>query len=481
MATSIFPGEAPDRPQEECAVFGVYSQTDDVARLTCFGLQALQHRGQESAGIAVGDGDTVTVTKDLGLVAQVFDEGVLSALKGNLAVGHCRYSTSNNANPWASSQPHISAIDDELVALAHNGTLVDTRALKAFLVSEGVQFRSSTDSEIACQAIGHFTRQTHHLREGIKATMEAIRGAYAMVLASPHALYAFRDPNGIRPLCLGELPDGRGWVVSSETCGLDIVGARFVRDVEPGEILRIGEDGLSSSHGLPAGEHRGCIFEYVYFARPDSTIDGQSVYESRRSMGRELARESAVDADLVMGVPDSGVPAALGYAEESGIPFADGIVKNRYVGRTFIQPTQEMRQMGIRIKLNPLPSVIAGKRLVVVDDSIVRGNTSKQLVSMLRAAGATEVHLRISAPEVTWPCFYGIDTPSQDELMAATMSNEQMREFIGCDSLAFISVEGLRASVRSEHRTFCEACFTGRYVVELPDYLKKTSFLAKEQ
>ncbi|MDU1389396.1 MAG: amidophosphoribosyltransferase, partial [Eggerthella sp.] len=408
MSTSILPGERPDRLEEECAVFGVFAPGEDVARMTCFGLQALQHRGQESAGIAVGDGATVMVSKDLGLVTQVFDEASLAALEGFVAVGHARYSTSGGAASWEAAQPHISAIDDVLIALAHNGTLVNTNALRARLVDEGVQFRSGTDSEVAAKAIGRVTQETHHLRNGIRRAMEELSGAYAMVLASPDSLYAFRDPNGIRPLCIGELPDGRGWVVSSETCGLDIVGAQYVRDVEPGEIVRFNRDGMYAEQGVPARASAACIFEYVYFARPDSVIDGQSVYQARRSMGRILAQEAPVEADLVLGVPDSGVPSALGYAFESGIPYADGIVKNRYVGRTFIEPTQAMRQLGIRLKLNPLRSVIEGKRLVVIDDSIVRGNTSKKLVQMLRDAGAAEVHLRIVSPEVLWPCFYGI-------------------------------------------------------------------------
>ncbi|MBQ9690642.1 MAG: amidophosphoribosyltransferase [Eggerthellaceae bacterium] len=469
MAGSIFPGEAPDRPQEECAVFGVFSTTDDVARLTAFGLQALQHRGQESAGIAVGDGETVTMTKDLGLVTQVFNESALSALSGRSAIGHCRYATSGHGDPWLSAQPHMSAIGEVLVALAHNGTLVDTNALRAELVSKGIQFRSPTDSEVACQAIGYYTRETQHLTQGIEATMKLLKGAYAMVLTSPTALYAFRDPHGIRPLCLGELPDGRGYVVSSETCGLDIVGATFVRDIKPGEIIRINEEGISTKQAVEPKEPRGCIFEYVYFARPDSIIDDQSVYQARRRMGAILARESGVDADLVIGVPDSGVPGALGYATESGIPFADAIVKNRYVGRTFIQPTQEMRQMGIRIKLNPLPELIKGKRLVVVDDSIVRGNTSKKLVEMLRAAGAKEVHMRIVSPEVTWPCFYGIDTPTREELISSHMTADDVCQFIGADSLTFISLDGLHEAVRNaRHQTFCEACFTGDYFVPVP-------------
>jgi amidophosphoribosyltransferase len=320
---------------------------------------------------------------------------------------------------------------------------------------------------VAAKSIGLVTAMTHHLRDGIAAAMNLMKGAYAMILCTADSLYAFRDPLGIRPLCLGQLENG-GWVVSSETCGLDIVGAKYVRDVEPGEIIRINAEGVDSRLAVPCSKRASCIFEYVYFARPDSVIDGQSVYQARRACGRILARENAVDADLVLGVPDSGVPAALGYAAESGIKYSDGIVKNRYVGRTFIQPTQEMRQMGIKLKLNPLPDVIAGKRLVVIDDSIVRGNTSKQLVQMLRDAGALEVHLRITSPEVMWPCFYGIDTDTRDQLLAANMSLEEMCEWIGCDSLAFMSIEGLREAVSgASHDGFCEACFTGDYPVEV--------------
>ena len=476
------PGQRPDRLEEACAVFGVYAPGEDVARMTCFGLQALQHRGQESAGIAVGDGETILVEKDLGLVTQVFSDASLSALEGFVAVGHARYSTSGGAASWEAAQPHISAIDDVLIALAHNGTLVNTNAIRTRLIGEGVQFRSRTDSEVAAKVIGVATQQSHHLRTGIRHAMETLRGAYAMVLASADSLYAFRDPHGIRPLCIGQLPDGRGWVVSSETCGLDIVGAQYVRDVAPGEIVRFNKEGMLSEQAVPAAEPAACIFEYVYFARPDSVIDGQSVYQARRNMGRILAQEAPVEADLVLGVPDSGVPSAMGYAAESGIPYADGIVKNRYVGRTFIQPTQAMRQLGIRLKLNPLPSVISGKRLVVIDDSIVRGNTSKKLVQMLRDAGAAEVHLRIVSPEVLWPCFYGIDTDTRDQLIAANMSNAEMNEWIGSDSLAFISLEGLRRALPDvRHPGFCEACFSGVYPVEIPQSVVKKSFLTKKE
>ena len=464
MATSAVLGDRPDRMEEACAVFGVYAPGEDVARLTCFGLQALQHRGQESAGIAVGDGETILIHKDLGLVDQVFDEGVLANLTGDIAIGHTRYSTSGGGG-WAAAQPHVSAIDDELIALAHNGTLVDTKPQRAWLANEGVQLYSFTDSEVAARTIGVDTRRAGHIRAGIRLMMQQLHGAYAIVLVTPVALYAFRDPNGIRPLSLGKLPNDRGWVVASETCGLDAVGAEFVRDVDPGEIVKASIAGLESEQGIAPARRASCIFEYVYFARPDSIIDGDVVYHARRRMGRILAQEAPVDADMVLGVPDSGVPPALGYSAESGIEYCDGIVKNRYVGRTFIQPTQEMRQMGIRIKLNPLPSLIRGKRLVVIDDSIVRGNTSKKLVEMLREAGATEVHLRIVSPEVLWPCYYGIDTDTRDQLISANMTHEEVRAYIGCDSLAFISLEGLHSAVRASHNGFCDACFSGDYPV----------------
>ncbi|MGI6591001.1 MAG: amidophosphoribosyltransferase [Eggerthellaceae bacterium] len=477
MSTSLVPGERPDRMEEECGVFGVFAPGEDVARLTCFGLQALQHRGQESAGIAVGDGETVLVHKDLGLVTQVFDEASLAALTGEVAIGHCRYSTSGGAGAWDAAQPHISAIDKVLIAVAHNGTLVNVADQRAFLVSKGITLRSNTDSEVATKTIGFVTRKTGHIRDGIRAVMEHLKGAYAMVLINPDCLYAFRDPYGIRPLVMGKLPEDRGWVVASETCALDAVGAEFVRDVEPGEIVRINAEGLHCEQGVPPAPRAACIFEYVYFARPDSNMDGQVVYHARRRMGRILAQEAPADADLVLGVPDSGVPPAIGYAIESGIPYSDGIVKNRYVGRTFIQPTQTMRQMGIRIKLNPLPSVIRGKRLVVIDDSIVRGNTSRKLVEMLRQAGAKEVHLRIVSPEVKWPCFYGIDTDTQDQLLSANYSVEEACKWIGADSLAFISLEGLHKAIHTSHDGFCDACFSGKYPIPIPYAMQKRSFL----
>lgn len=461
---------------EECGVFGIWAPTLDIARLTYFGLHALQHRGQESAGIAVGDGSTVLVQKNLGLVTQVFSDSDIASLVGKVAIGHVRYGTCGSST-WTSAQPHLSTIGDEIIGLAHNGTLVNSDALRHQLVSEGVPFLSNTDSEAAAKMIGYFTEQTHHIREGIRKTMEILSGAYAMVLINNESLYAFRDPYGIRPLVLGELEHGAGWVVASETCALDIVGARFVRDVRPGEILKISADGLLSEVGVPAKERRLCIFEHVYFARPDSTIEGDLVYDVRVKMGERLAQESAVEADLVIGVPDSGLPPAVGYARATGLPFAEGLVKNRYVGRTFIQPTQELRERGVRLKLNPMRSVIEGKRLVVVDDSIVRGTTSRQIVSMLYEAGAAEVHMRIVSPETIWPCFYGVDTDVQEQLISAHHDVEGVREHIGADSLAFLSIEGLHACVNQECGSYCDACFSGRYPVEIPATFARSKFI----
>lgn len=495
-----------DHLHEECGVFGVWAPDRDVARLTYFGLRALQHRGQESAGIAVGDGGTVMVRKDLGLLDRVFSNADLSTLSGQLAVGHVRYGTAG-AKSWEASQPHLSTINSVIIALAHNGTLVNTDELRRQLIELGVPFLSNSDSEVATKLIGYFTQRTGHLREGIRKTMELVRGGYAMTLINEQALYAFRDPHGIRPLVLGKLVDegldqadtasvsqlpsqdgastvdsavhvthAGGWVVASETCALDIVGAEYVRDVRPGEILRISAEGLVSEQGVPAAEESAnCIFEQVYFARPDSIMNGKSVYACRYDMGRQLAHEEPVDADLVIGVPDSGLPPAEGYSHESGIPFGEGLIKNRYVGRTFIEPTQELRAMGVRMKLNPLRDNIEGKRLVVIDDSIVRGTTMVQLVKMLRNAGAKEIHIRINSPEVIWPCFYGIDTDVQSQLISANKTVDEICEYIGADSLAFLSVEGLLKVMPKGG--YCDACFTGRYPVAIPESFGRDKFM----
>lgn len=498
-----------DTLNEECGIFGVWAPDRDVARLTYFGLRALQHRGQESAGIAVGDGGTVMVRKDMGLVSHVFNNADINALSGQLAVGHVRYGTAG-AKSWEESQPHLSTIGDVIVALAHNGTLVNTDELRRQLIELGVHFNSGSDSEVAVKLIGYFTQETHHLREGIRKTMELIRGGYAMTLINEEALYAFRDPHGIRPLVLGRLTSDEGvaaadaaaaaaampsdaasaedlvgdevlasaagWVVTSETCALDIIGAEYVRDIRPGEILRISAEGLVSEQGVPAAEKTAhCIFEQVYFARPDSIVDGKSIYACRYDMGRRLALECPVEADMVIGTPDSGLPSAEGYAFESGIPYGTGLIKNRYVARTFIEPTQELRAMGVRLKLNPLKDVIEGKRIVVVDDSIVRGTTMVQLVRMLRQAGAKEIHIRINCPEDIWPCFYGVDTGEQSQLISATKSVDEVCEFIGADTLAFLSVDSLLECVPDAG--YCTACFTGEYPVAIPESFGRDKFI----
>ncbi|NTU71514.1 MAG: amidophosphoribosyltransferase [Coriobacteriia bacterium] len=463
--------ERPDRPEEACGVFAVYAPGEDVARLTYFGLHALQHRGQESAGIAVGDNDTVTVTKNLGLVSRVFKESDLDSLPGDVAIGHTRYSTTGSSTAWENAQPHLSAIGHQVIALAHNGNLVNTAELRDALVVQGIRFRSTTDSEVMTTLVGYFTQKTGHIREGIRETMKLIKGAYSVVLTTENAVYAFRDPSGVRPLVLGKLDD-RGWIVASETCALDIVGAESVRDIAPGEMIKISANGVEAEQAVPAGKSSLCMFEYVYFARPDSEFGDCSLYEARRRMGEALAHEAPADADFVIGVPDSGIPAATGFAHESGLPYGEGLAKNRYVGRTFISPSQTIRQQGIRLKLNPLKHAIRGKRLVVVDDSIVRGNTTKKLIALLREAGAAEVHMRITSPPVVWPCFYGIDTDTQEQLIGATKTVEEIREHIGADSLAYLSLDSMVAATGTSKDDFCLACFDGKYPIEIPESVK---------
>jgi amidophosphoribosyltransferase len=460
--------DRPEHPEEACGVFGVYAPGEDVARLTYFGLHALQHRGQESAGIAVGDGETVTVTKNLGLVSRVFKESDLDSLPGDVAIGHTRYSTTGSSSSWENSQPHLSTIGRQAIALAHNGNLVNTHELRVELQGRGIRFRSTTDSEVIATLVGEFTVQSNHIRYGIRQAMELIRGAYAVVLMTEDALYAFRDPHGVRPLVLGELPDGRGWVLSSETCGLDIVGAHYVRDIAAGESVKISSAGVESTQAVEAQKPSLCMFEFVYFARPDSEMYDCSLYEARRRMGEALAAEAPADADLVIGVPDSGIPAAVGFAAGGGVPYGEGLAKNRYVGRTFISPSQMLRQQGIRLKLNPLKHAIRGKRLVVVDDSIVRGNTTRKLIALLREAGAAEIHMRITSPPVTWPCFYGIDTDTREQLIGATHTVEEIREHIDADSLAYLSLDAMVAATGTKKEDFCLACFDGNYPIDIP-------------
>ena len=456
-----------DRFQEACGVYGVLSPTQDVASLAYFGLYSLQHRGQESAGIAVFDGSKVRLHKDMGLVSQVFDRGLLERLPGELAVGHTRYSTTGSSNR-TNAQPIVLNTRLGDFALAHNGNLVNVHELRRTILAWGLQLSSSTDSELIAFVIQDAVNRGQDWPEAIVTAARQCRGAFSLGIGTPAGLFALRDPHGIRPLVFGRLPqvEADGWIVSSESCGLDIVGADLHDTVAPGELVwfRYGADRPDRRRWSEATP-RMCIFEMIYFARPDSTFFDRSLYSYRRRLGEVLARQSPVAADIVMGVPDSGIPAAIGFAEGSGLPYAEGLVKNRYVGRTFIQPTQAMREAGIRVKLNPLPDVLGGKRVVVVDDSIVRGSTSRNLVKVLRDAGAREVHMRISSPPVTHPCFYGIDTDNQDQLLAARLSSEQIGAHIGVDSLAYLNRDGMLEATDQADKPFCSACFDGNYPV----------------
>jgi len=446
-------------------VFGVWAPGEDVAKLTYFGLYALQHRGQEAAGIAVSDGGTLVVYKDLGLVAQVFDEPTLESLQGHIAVGHTRYSTTGSCT-WENAQPTFRTTSTGTgIALGHNGNLVNTAELWARAAAEGVPglVGTTTDSDLITGLLA--ARPDLSVEARALEVLPTLRGAFSLVFMDEHTLYAARDEYGVRPLVLGRLD--RGWVVASETAALDIVGASFVREVEPGELITIDADGLRSEH-FAASTPKGCLFEYAYLARPDTTISGRNVQAARVEVGRRLAREHPVDADLVIPVPESGTPAAIGFAEQSGIPFGLGLVKNSYVGRTFIQPSQTIRELGIRLKLNPLRDVLKGKRVVAVDDSIVRGTTQRALVRMLRESGAIEVHVRISSPPVRWPCFYGIDFASRAELIANGLDTEGIRRSIGADSLGYVSLEGLVGATEQPKSRLCRACFDGHYPIPLP-------------
>jgi amidophosphoribosyltransferase len=454
-----------------CGVFGIRSADRDVARLAYFGLFALQHRGQESAGIAVSDHGRLTVVRDMGLVAQVFNEQQLHALPGEVAIGHTRYSTTG-ANRWANAQPLIHHGRARTVALGHNGNLVNVEELRAELDADGVRLGSGSDTEVIAALIA---RDPAPLQEAVANTMRRLDGAYSVTALVDETLVAFRDPFGFRPLTLGLIGDD--WVVASETCALDLIGADIVRDVRPGEAVWVDAEGQHAVQALPAGRNALCIFEHVYFARPDSRLGGVEVHGARVRMGERLAAEAPVDAELVIAIPDSGTPAAIGYSKASGIPFNEALIKNRYVARTFIQPDQAMREQGIRIKFNPLDEV-AGKRIVVVDDSIVRGNTMRQLVAMLFEAGAADVHVRISSPPVVSPCFYGIDMADEDELAAAHRSVEEMRALIGATSLHYLSVEGMQAATQLPEDSVCRACFTREYPTRVPQKVEKLRFEA---
>ena len=503
-------------PAEECGVFGVWAPGEEVSRLTYFGLYALQHRGQEAAGIASTEGSHILVYKDLGLVSQVFDDRTLSSLTGYLAVGHVRYATTG-ATTWENAQPMLGPVAGSTLALTHNGNLTNTRELmEAVRATSGEDLTgelgrgSSTDTAVIAALMNLVSERgrlaardgsavipgtggpaadpdadlylddpddpgAHPLgaarsapltvSQAARRVLPMLRGAFSLVFMDEHTLYAARDPHGVRPLVLGRLE--RGWVVASETAALDIVGASPVREIEPGEMIEIDADGVRTTR-FARPRRSGCVFEYVYLARPDTKIAGRTIIASRNAMGAALAREHPVEADLVIATPESGTPAAIGYAQASGIPYGQGLVKNAYVGRTFIQPTQTLRQLGIRLKLNPVREVIGGKRLVVVDDSIVRGNTQRALVRMLREAGAAEIHIRISSPPVLWPCFYGIDFATRAELIATSMSVEQIRESIGADSLGYLSVDGMVEATGQPRSELCTACFTGDYPIPPP-------------
>ena len=452
-----------------CGVFGIRSEERDVSRLAYFGLFALQHRGQESAGIAVSDGGRLTVLREMGLVAHVFNEQQLQALPGELAIGHTRYSTTG-ANRWANAQPLVHHGRVRTVALGHNGNLVNVEELREELAAEGVSLVSGSDSEVVAALIG---RDPAPLVEAVVNAMARLEGAYSVTALSEDTLVAFRDPLGFRPLTLGRIEGD--WVVASETCALDLIGAEVVRDVRPGEVVQVDAEGMRTVQAVPAGRRALCIFEHVYFARPDSRLAGVEVHGARVRMGERLAGEAPVEADLVIGIPDSGTPAAIGFSKASGIPFNEALIKNRYVARTFIQPEQGMREQGIRMKFNPLDEV-AGKRIVAVDDSIVRGSTMRQLVQMLFDAGAAEVHVRVSSPPVVSPCFYGIDMADEGELAAAHRSVEEMRELVGATSLHYLSVEGMQEATELPDESVCRACFTRDYPTRVPAKAAKLRF-----
>jgi amidophosphoribosyltransferase len=452
-------------PRDECGVFGIYAPEHDVSRLAYFALYALQHRGQESAGIAASDGTHIITLRDTGLVNQVFDEEKLRGLTGTMAVGHVRYSTTGS-NGWENTQP-IYRADNHMIALAHNGNLINAVELHAEMREKGITFRSTSDSEVIAALVSNSPAET--IQEAVAEVMPRLRGAFSTVIVNKEMVVGFRDPNGLRPLALGMIPTEDGpdrYCLASESSAFDIIGAQFLREVEPGEMIVLTEQGLETVMVCPGERRAFCVFEHIYFARPDTHLEGQLVQQSRGRMGEILWRESPVEADLVVAVPDSGNPAAKGLSRASGIPMDDGLIKNRYVGRTFIQPGQELRKLGLRMKFTPLPEIVQGKRLIVVDDSIVRGNTTRQIIGMLKDAGAAEVHLRISAPPIRHSCHYGIDMSSSENMIAYGRTVEQVAEELTADSLAYISLEGVYEAIRGERGAHCDACFSGEYPLE---------------
>jgi len=464
-----------DKLKEECGIIGIYDKGNmEIENLTYYGLIALQHRGQESAGIAVNKDGIITCYKDMGLVSEVFDAKILDILKGDISIGHVRYSTTGESFV-TNAQPLLAKYKNGSIAIAHNGNLVNAVSVREQLEEQGMIFTTTIDSEVIASLIAK--NYKNGIEDAILDTMEIIKGSYALVIMTNDKLIGVRDKHGLKPLVLGSL--GKGYVLASESCALDTIGASFIRDVKPGEIVIIDEGGVRSIMARTKEEPTFCIFEYIYFARPDSILDGISVYHAREAAGRMLAKEHPADADVVIGVPDSGTPAAIGYAQESGIPYAVGLIKNRYIGRTFIQPSQVTREIGVALKLNPLKGAIEGKRVVMVDDSIVRGTTSKKIVQALRNAGAKEVHVRVSSPVVMHSCYFGIDTPTRKELVGASALIESIREKIGADSLGYLSHEGLLESVGSKGEGFCTACFSGKYPMEITDECGKHIFERK--
>lgn len=471
-----------DKPKEYCGVFGVYAPTEEVAKLAYFGLFALQHRGQESAGIATFDGENIHCHKDMGLVSHVFSEDTLQSLPGIWSVGHNRYSTTGSSHS-SNAQPILEDTRLGPLCLAHNGNLVNTLELREKLcdLDENVTFSSTIDSEMIAKAIAIYVNQGKSWHDAAIEAFKLCSGAFSLVIGTPDGLIGARDHYGVRPLVIGTMQEEDGstrYVLASETCALDIIGAEYIREVKPGEMVWITESGLTSYQWSEASaNNKLCVFEMIYFARPDSVVHEETLFSYRLRLGRQLARESQIDADLVMGVPDSGIPAAIGFSRESGIAFGEGLIKNRYVGRTFIQPTQHMREVGIRMKLNPLKDVLHGKRIVIVDDSIVRGTTSRKIVRALRQAGAAEVHMCISSPPVTHPCFYGIDTDTQDQLIAATKTQEAIAAQIEVDSLTYLSKEGMLEVTQKNPEHFCTACFDGNYPIDIPDAIKASKLM----
>ncbi|MDO8670989.1 MAG: amidophosphoribosyltransferase [Dehalococcoidia bacterium] len=449
-----------DNPHEACGIFGVFARGEDVARVTFFGLFALQHRGQESAGIASADGFQIRNHTGMGLVSQVFDENNLQGLEGHIAIGHNRYSTTGSSRP-INAQPIVVEGYCGQIALGHNGNITNAKDLRDELLDLGTNFSTTTDSEVIAHLL--VTSPGDTLVERAQETMRRLNGAYCLVVATRDTLMGMRDPLGLRPLCLGSLAGG--WVLASESCALDHIGAQFIREIEPGELVVIDDDGIKSYVGRASVKRALCIFEFIYFARPDSVLDHKLIYLARQAMGAELAREYPTDADLVIAVPDSATPAGIGYARESGIPFSEGLLKNRYIGRTFIQPDQRIREAGVKLKFNPLPEVLNGKRVIVLDDSIVRGTTTPRVVSLLRKAGAKEIHMRICAPPIRYPCFFGVDMATRAELIAARMTVPEIEKYIDATSLGYLSLEGLIRSVGLAKNSFCLGCFTGQYPI----------------